>query len=199
MSELIKNTQPIELKEFFSRVSKNVYKLKGYYSLYITPSGEILDCRFPQDFGHNDFCMNVYENLNNLPEKPFSSNFKELNIPFSEISYYLMDYFKLLDVMYVDTSLYNKIDRVLLSTEDRICQDMGFVKVAINKQLKTFEVVIPNAIFEKKVTGAQKDVISELSTFFNIDLDEKLKQEQVLNMKIATDVQSALKTLKKTV
>ena len=67
MSEISKNTQPIELKEFFSRVSKNVYKLKGYYSLYITPSGEILDCRFPQDFGHNDFCMNVYENLDKLP------------------------------------------------------------------------------------------------------------------------------------
>ena len=76
-----------------------------------------------------------------------------------------MDYFKLLDVMYVDPCLYNKIDRVLLSTEDRICQDMGFVKVAINKQLKTFEVVIPNVLFERRVTGAQKDVISELSTF----------------------------------
>ncbi len=199
MSEISKNTQPIDINEFFARVSKNIYKLKGYYSLYITPSGEILDCRYPQDFGHNDFCINVYENLDKLPEKPFSSILRDLGIPFSEISYYLMDYYKLLDVMYVDSNLYNQIDKVLLSTEDRICQDMGFVKVAINKQLKTFEVVIPNAIFERKVTGAQKDVISALSSFFNIDLDEKLKQEQISNMKMSTEIQTALKALKKTV
>ena len=134
--------------------------------------------------------------MDELPEKPFTSNLRNLKIPFEEIPYYLMDYFNLLDVMYADIGLYNKLDRVLLSSEDRLCQDMGFVKIAINKQLKTFEVVIPNALFERKVTGAQKDIISKLSEIFNIDLDEKLKQEQVSNMQLSTEIQTALRKLK---
>lgn len=197
MNKTSKNIEPIDINVFSMRVSKNIYRLKGYYSLYITPLGDILDCRFPEDLGHNDFSVSVYSSLDDLPKQPFNSNLRGLSIDFKDLSYYLLDYFNLLDIMYVDADLYTKIDKVLLSTEDRICQDMGFVKVAINSKLKTFEVVVPNSIFEKKVTGAQKDTIKKLSEIFNLDLVEKLKIEQQNNSKLATEIIAGMKTLKK--
>lgn len=197
MSELSKNLQPIDLKQFVSQVNKNVYKVKGYYSIYITPDGQILDCRYPQDLGHNNFSSHIYEHLDQLPKDLFSSNLRTLEIPFKDVSYNLMDYFNLLDLMYVDTNLYNTVSRVLLSSEDMACQDMGFVKISINNRLKTFEVVIPNAIFERKVTGAQKDVVSKLSEFLNLELYEKLKYEQKNNMQITIKIRTALNSLDK--
>ena len=61
--------------------------------------------------------------------------------------------------------------------------------------MKTFEVVVPNPILGKKVTGAQKDTVDALSNLFNLDIDEKLKQEQKENMEFATEVKSVLTTL----
>ena len=195
MAEICKNIQPISLDEFFKRVGKKVYQLKNYYSLYIMPNGELIDCGYPQALGHNPFCENFYNNLEKLSDKNFKSNLHGLNVPFEEVDYYLMDYFKLLDIMYVNPDLYTKVEKVLLSSEDRICQDLGFVKVAINSKLKTYEVIPPNPIFNKVVTAAQKDIISKLSNFFFIDLDVKLKQEQLENIKLATAVQTALNRL----
>ena len=131
-------------------------------------------------------------NIENLPMNPYNSNLRGLDIPFDEVAYYLMDYFNLLDIMYVDQELFTRIDKVLLSTEDRICQDMGFVKIAINSRLKTLEVVVPNPIFGKQVTGAQRDVVDALSVLFNLNIDEKLKQEQKENMKLATKIKAIL-------
>ena len=132
MLKTIKNTTPISFEQFLQRIDSKNYQVKGYYSLYITPNGEILDCRIPQDLGHNNFCIEVYKHLEELPEKPFNSNLRGLGISFDDLSYYLMDYFNLLDVMYEDTELYTKIDKFILGSEDRICQDMWFVKIAIN-------------------------------------------------------------------
>ena len=64
--------------------------------------------------------MNVYENLDNLPEDIFNSCLRGLNIPFEEVPYYLMDYHNLLDVMYVDPDLYTTINKILLGSEDRL-------------------------------------------------------------------------------
>ena len=197
MDKLHKNIQPIEFEKFVSQVNKKVYKVKGYYSIYITPDGQIVDCRYPQDLGHNLFSTYVYEHLNELPNEIYPSSLRTFNIPFKEIPYYLMDYFNLLDVMYVDIGLYNKINSHLLASEDRICQDLGFVKVSINNHLKIFELSIPNVIFEKNVTGAQKDILKKLSEFFDVDLLNKLKQEQRINTEIATEIKSALKSLEK--
>ena len=99
--------------------------------------------------------------------------------------------------MYYDANLYTYIDKVLLGSEDIICQDMGFIKLAINTKYKSFEVVVPNAIFEKRVTGAQKDCVDKLSTHFNLNIDEKLKFEQKENMETTTKIKEALDSLKK--
>ena len=198
MSNPTTNFEPITFEEFAYRISKNSYKVKGYYSIYLTPYGDILDCRQPQDLGHNDFSRNVFDHLEELPVNPYNSNLRGLGIPFDEVSYYLMDYFNLLDVMYEDTELYTKIDKIILGSEDRICQDMGFIKLAINTKLKTFELVLPNPIFKKKATGAQKDIISKLSTLFNMNIDERLKSEQTDNMQLAMQIEEILNKLKKT-
>lgn len=197
MSDLSKNLEPIDLEKFVSQVNKNIYKVKGYYSIYITPNGKILDCRYPQDLGHNSFSSHIYENLDELPKEIYSSNLRTLEIPFNDIPYNLMDYFNLLDLMYVDINLYHTVNKVLLASEDLVCQDMGFIKISINTRLKTFELVIPNAIFERKVTGAQKEIISKLSDVFNIDFYGKLKQEQKHNMQISTQIRTALNPLDK--
>ena len=197
MSQISKNTTPITFNEFKERTKKKVHRIKGYYSLFIARNGEIFDCGYPEALCHNGFCVNVYENLDDLPEKTFNSCLRGLKIPFDEISYYIMDYHNLLDVMYVDSHLYTTIDKVLLSSEDKVCQDLGFVKVAINENLKTFEVVVPNSLFGKKVTASQKETIEQLSELFNIDLDVKLKGEQKSNAELATQINSALNTVKK--
>ena len=89
---------------------------------------------------------------------------------------------------YDDADLFNQIDKVLLGTEDRICQDMGFVKVAINTKMKTNQVTIPNTSFKRFVTAHQKEVIEQLSEAFNMDIDARLKTEQKENMKLATKI-----------
>lgn len=192
MSEICKNTQPISIEEFLERINKKVHQMKYYSSIYITPTGEILDCGYPESLGHNEFCEKVYASLDALPEKPFNSCLRTLGVPFKEIPYYLEDYHNLLDVQYEDMKLFWTIDKVLLGTEDRICQDMGFVKVAINNRLKTFEVVIPNSIFGKNVTAHQKDILEKLSDFFMIDLIGRLKSEQKENAAIASKIQQTL-------
>lgn len=186
------NTQPISIEEFFDRINNNVYQIKGYYSIYITPKGKILDCCYPQQLGHNELSTIIYENLDALPKQTFDSCLRGLTIPFKEVPYYLEDYHKLFEVQYESQKLYCTIDKVLLGTEDRICQDMGFVKVSINYKLKTFEVVVPNSIFEKNVTAYQKEVIENLSEFFNLDIVSKLKAEQKENARIAALIQQTL-------
>ena len=197
MSEVSKNTTPITLEEFKERVKNRVYQLKNYYSLFITPSGDLIDCGYPQALCHNGYCVNVYENLDKLPESLYNSALRGLDIPFDDVSYYLMDYHGILDVIYTDPSIYMTVNKFILSSEDKICQDLGFVKVAINESLKTFEVVVPNSIFEKKVTAAQKETVSKLSEMFNLDIDTRLKSEQKSNATIAMEVANALRSIKK--
>ena len=64
--------------------------------------------------------------------------------------------------------------------------------ISINYKLKTFEVVVPNSIFEKNVTAYQKEVIENLSEFFNLDIVSKLKAEQKENARIAALIQQTL-------
>ena len=197
MAEISKNTTPITFEQFKERKKNNVHQLKNYFSLYISPKGEIFDCGYPEALCHNGFCISVYETLDKLPEDLFNSCLRGLQVPFEEIPYYIMDYHNLLSVMYADSDLYTTIAKVLLGSEDRLCQDMGFVKVAINEKMKTFEVVVPNHMFGKQVTYYQKDTINKLSEMFNLDIDVKLKAEQKSNSIIDMKVQDALKTIKK--
>ncbi|MBQ9795908.1 MAG: hypothetical protein IJW36_03005 [Clostridia bacterium] len=192
MADICTNTQPITLNEFFERLRKKVHQMKNYFSLYITPHGDILDCGYPDNLGHNAFCKKVYTNLDSLSEKLFNSHLRGLGISFKELPYYLEDYFKLLDIQYENLDLYWTIHKVLLGSEDVICQDMGFVKVAINIELKTFEVVVPNGIFGKAVTGAQQDTINSLSDYFCLDLKSRLKSARKENAALATKIQRIL-------
>ena len=197
MSTASKNTTPLTFEEFKERKKSNVHQLKNYYSLYITPKGQIFDCGYPEALCHNGFCANVYENLDELPEELFNSCLRGLDVPFEEIPYYIMDYHNLLDIMYADADLYTTVYKILLGSEDKICQDMGFVKVAINEKMHTCEVVIPNSIFNKQVTAHQKEIIKNLSELFNLDIDIKLKREQRANAEISMNVVSALQRIKR--
>lgn len=192
MADVCENTKPISVEEFFNTVKKNVHATKGYYSLYITPKGDIIDCRYPASLDHNNFSAYVYNNLSLLPEDIYNSCLRGLDIPFEETAYYIEDYHNLFDISYVDSDLFTKIDKVLLGTEDRICQDLGFVKVAINTKLKTNQVVVPCSIFGKRVTAHQKETIEKLSEEFNMDIDLKLNSEQRGISSLASKIQSAL-------
>ena len=188
MAEIYENTKPITFEEFIDRVKKNVHAVKGYYSLYITPKGGIIDCRYPMALDHNNFSAHVYNNLSQLSENIYDSCLRGFDIPFEDTAYWIEDYYELLNVQYDDADLFNQIDKVLLGTEDRICQDMGFVKVAINTKMKTYQVTIPNTSFKRFVTAHQKEVIEQLSEAFNMDIDVRLKSEQKENMKLATKI-----------
>ena len=183
---------PITSEQFIDRILNKVHQTKKYYSIYLTTSGEILDCRYPQDLGHNEFSILVYENIENLPQKTFSSNLNGLYVPFKEIPFHLESCFNLVEILNEDIRLFWTIDKNLLGTEDRICQDMGFVKISINDNLKTSNIVIPNSIFGKRVTAHQKETLETLSNFFNIDLITMLKTEQKENAKIASQIQQTL-------
>lgn len=190
-----KNTTPISFFEFEQRVKNKVYQINYHYSIYITPKGDILDCGYPCNLGHNDFSEKVYSSLDILPENPFNSCLRNQKFTFKEIPYLLEHTFNLQCIYSENIKLYWNINKVLLGTEDRICQDMGFVKVSINNQFKTFEIVIPNSIFNKKVTGAQQETLEQISDLFNIDLTSRLKTEKKANAKLASEIQQTLNKL----
>lgn len=187
-----KNATPIEIDEFINRVNKKVHVMKNYYSIYITPKGQIIDCGYPDCLGHNEVSKFIYNNLEEFSKTYFNSCLRGLGIPFKEVSYYLEDYYKLLDIYHVNLQLYWTIDKVLLGTEDRICQDMGFVKISINNNLKYANIVIPNSIFGKNITSHQKETIVKLEEFFNINFMAKLKNAQTENAQIASEIQHTL-------
>ena len=186
---LQQNTTPIKVEEFFDRVEKRLHQFKNYYSLYITSNGLLIDCGYPACAGHNEISEYIYENLNSLPKSPFNSCLRGEHVSFKEVPYILENKFNLYDIYSSNIKLFWTIDKVLLGTEDRICQDMGFVKVSINNKLKTFTVEIPNSIFEKSVTAKQKEILEKLSTYFNIDFISNLRNAQKENAKIASEIQ----------
>lgn len=188
------NVTPIDFEKFKTRVVKKVYRVKNYYSLYILPNGQILDCRYPTDLGHTQFSAYVYNNINSLSASIYNSCLRGLDIPFEEIPYYLEEYHNLFNLSYVDPNLFNIVDKALLGDEDRICHDMGFIKISINKNLNSFTLAIPNSIFNKKVTAAQIETIEKISNLFNGDLKTILKQRQRDNMQLATQINTTLKS-----
>lgn len=192
---ITKNATPIEVEEFLNRVSKNLHQFKNYFSIYITPRGQIIDCGYPECLGHNDISEYIYNNLEKTDEKVFNSRLRGLEITFKQVPDYMEDYFDLLKIYYEDKQLYWTIDKQLLGTEDRICQDMGFVKISINNNLKTAHIVTPNSIFEKSVTAHQKETVEKLSEYFNIDLIPMLKSSQKENARIASQIQQCLNKL----
>lgn len=186
------NTIPISVEEFTNRINKHMHTLKGYFSIYITPTGQILDCGYPTLLGHNEFCEYVYNNLTSLPQNPYTSSLKEQNFTFKDVPKLMEEKFGLQEILHHDIKLFWTIDKDLLGTEDRICQDMGFVKISINSKLKYFQIVVPNSIFEKHVTAHQKETIENLSEYFNMDIITKLKSKQKDNAKLASEIKQAL-------
>lgn len=189
---MTQNASPISIEEFLSRVTNKVHLMKNYYSIYITPKGQIIDCGYPECLGHNDICEYIYNHLEEFPNPPFNSCLRGLSIPFKQVPYYLEDYYKLLDIYHENLRLYWTIDKELLGTEDRICQDMGFVKISINNNLKFANIVTPNSIFGKNVTAHQKEVVEQLEEYFNINFTHGLKSSQKENAHIASDIQQCL-------
>ncbi len=169
-----------------------MHQFKNYYSVYITPRGLIIDCGYPECLGHNDISEYIYNTLDKMDEKVFNSRLRGLGITFKQVPDYMEDYFDLLKIYYEDRQLYWTIDKQLLGTEDRICQDMGFVKVSINNNLKISHIVTPNSIFGKYVTAHQKEVLEKLAEYFNIDFISALKHAQKENAKIAAQIQQCL-------
>lgn len=187
-----KNATPITLEEFINRAEKKVHVMKNYFSIYITPKGKIIDCGYPECLGHNDISEYVYNHLEEFPNPPFNSCLSGLKVPFKQVPYYLEKQFNLLDIFNENMRLYWTIDKTLLGTEDRICQDMGFVKISINNNLKIANIVIPNSIFGKYVTAHQKETIVHLEEYFNINLTMGLKHAQKENAQISAEIQQTL-------
>jgi len=187
-----KNATPISLEEFLKRINKKVHIMKNYFSLYITPKGEIIDCGYPECLGHNDISEYIYNHLDEFDDPAFKSCLKGLEIPFKQVPYYVEDYYNLLDIYKENLRLFWTIDKVLLGTEDRICQDMGFVKISINNKFKTANIVTPNTIFGKNVTAHQKEIVEKLEEYFNISFTTGLKSAQKENAKIAAEIQQYL-------
>ena len=191
MSKL-ENLTPITVDEFSQRLNDKVHQLSYYFSLYILPSGQILDCGYPANLGHNNTSELIYENLSKLPQKNFNSCLKGLEFDFKDTAYHIEDYYKLLPIYTENIKMFWQIDKVLLGTEDRICQDMGFVKVSINQKLFFSQMTVPCSIFEKNVTGAQMDTLTKLSEIFNMDLIKQAKNKQKENAKLAAEIQFTL-------
>lgn len=155
----------------------------GHISLYITPNGEVFDCRQNGVLSHCAFANEFYSNYHKLMQIHKNIDFN------TEVSEFILGYdsFGLKDVVefyleqfdyvqYHNLKLYTLVKLDCLAVDNILVQDLGFVKVSINRgELPKIDLPIP--IFNgKKFTPMQYNSLLKIldnNTISNQDFNAK--------------------------
>ncbi|MFQ6724333.1 MAG: hypothetical protein ACLRFE_03255 [Clostridia bacterium] len=141
----------------------------GHMSIYITPSGKIFDCRYNGMLSHCDFTQEFYENYEYLKDFHLEINFntdvsefilEDKSFKLKDIKDYYLEQFY--DVAYVDAELYNQVKNNYLALDNLLVQDLGFVKVSINRG-ELPAIMLPMNVFNNKnLTVPQYNTLYEV-------------------------------------
>ena len=176
------------------------YKQSVHTALYITPNGKIFDCRQNGVIGHASFATELYNNYSQMMQIHKDIDFN------TELSEFILDDndFNVNDVknfyieqynflQYEDMNLYTLLRLDCLGLDNLPVQDLGFVRVSINRgELPVINLPMP--IFNgKSMTNAQHDTLLEVlnyNTISHIDYEPKqiiyrrIKENKLMQLRI---------------
>lgn len=179
MSSLQTSFSPITLKEFERQA---VYLPYSKVSLYITPNGDIIDCRSLTG-SHISFTGFVYKNLDMfkdiqdelgykvyeslLQDKKFS-DMTDLAVC-KEVRKELVKNTGLNPNNPEQSRLISEAS-MFISDDDLLVHDMGFIKVGIIPRMGSLAICTPAFSFNgHKVTSAQQSTVADIADFFYFD------------------------------
>jgi len=175
----------------------------SHISIYITPSGKIFDCRQKGVISHCEFTKEFYNNYSNLikahPDIDFDTEVSEFilydkDFTLKDIRDFYLDQFY--DIQYEDVELYNLIKNNYLAQDNLLVQDLGFVKVSINRA-EMPAIMLPMSIFNgKRITPEQYNTLINVLNYNTISTQDfissrlikmrerelKLKNMQILEL-----------------
>jgi hypothetical protein len=170
---------PINLKEFESQAATSPY---SKVSIYITPNGDIIDCRNLTG-NHISFTGLIYKNLSMFSDiedemgyKVYQSltegkNFEgmtELNIC-REVRKMLVQNTGLNPKYPVHSRLISEA-AMFIPDDDLLVHDMGFVKVCIIPRFNALAVCTPAKCFNgHRATAAQRGTFADIADFYYFD------------------------------
>ena len=182
MSEIqfLKQTQP--------QLIKNIPQLSSdtrprQLSFYITPWGNIINCRHPYNLGHIDMSKKIYgciKDLENTPEpdnpniypykKSIAFTQDQEEFSFSNITNLLLSALPFDVNAPENKDIKNDLINHQLNDDELLCQDLGFVKLV--KLSNFYEVFIPNPLFRgHTIKEAQKDTLIDIAEILGLTKD----------------------------
>jgi len=193
---------------------KTITHRKFHESIYIAPDGRIIDCRYPDETQSHLTTSRIfyylidtlsktdmYKSLNldesfaypipqgQTPEETVDKTLKQITNKLKESSG--LD-FSIVDPNNPEFNLTQKAS-TLLSQEDCLVQDLGFVKIMImtvgGKQLLAVEV--PSKLFkDRKVTSKQMDTINQIENMVeNFTIASTVEEKELEVKKLYRDAQ----------
>lgn len=155
-----------QLKELYSLEEHLKHIQKSHISIYITPNGKIFDCRQNGIIDHIKFTEYFYKNYKELINIHNDINFDtevsefildDENFSLKDIRDFYLDQFDYLQ--YSNPELYHLVKHDYLAVDNLLVQDLGFVKVSINRgELPVVD--LPVSIFNNKsLTPEQYNVL----------------------------------------
>lgn len=173
---------PITFKQYKERSEYNPY---GKVSIYITPGGDILDCRGFVG-SHTDFTDLVYKNLamisdtvdefgNKVYDSVMGDNDVVANTKVEACSKVRG---KLLENIGFDMQDPRQRELVesgalYIADDDLLVQDLGFIKLGLIPKLGSMAICVPaKGIHDHKPTGAQRATLFEVAEFHFYDYED---------------------------
>ena len=174
--------EPITFKQYKDRTEFNPY---GKVSVYITPGGDIFDCRGMVG-SHTDFTDMVYRNLSMLGDitdefgnKIYDSVMGDKDVvakskveACSQVRERLIEGIGLQEE---DPRQLELLESRLLYTadDDLLVQDLGFIKVGLIPKLGSMAICVPSSgIHGHRPTGAQRATLFDIAQFHFYDYDD---------------------------
>ena len=173
---------PITFKQYKERTEYNPY---GKVSIYITPGGDILDCRGFVG-SHTDFTDLVYKNLsmisdtvdefgNKVYDSVMGDNDVVANTKVEACSKVRSKLLENIGFDMQDPRQRELVESVALyiADDDLLVQDLGFIKLGLIPKLGSMAICVPTkGIHDHKPTGAQRATLFEVAEFHFYDYED---------------------------
>ena len=173
---------PITFKQYKETAQYNPF---GKVSVYITPGGDIIDCRDLVG-SHTDFTDNVYRNLSMLGDivdefgnAIYDSVMGGVDVvgktkveACSKVRSRILDS---IGVSKDDPSHRELLESgaLYIADDDLLVHDLGFIKVGLIPKLGSIAVCVPSqAVHGHKPTGAQRGTLFDIAEFHFYDYED---------------------------
>ncbi len=190
--EITKNIEPLTCNQYADRLLRlyGIGDYKNHISLYILPSGDIIDCKYPKNVKHIGFTDMIYGNFASIREQEC---FADLKVNSSALVKYNCRDFSLpvvQEALIRNTGVCAKnpahkkaVDelKVYLSDDDLLVHDMGYVKFLIMGRDSLFLTLPNQSINGKHVKGAQLDTVKSIASMCSINNYEDIIENSKRN------------------